>query len=318
MKICHVDPACGLDIPPKNWGAIEKIIWEFVNNQKLLGHESTYKLSSHINLGEFDIVHCHVANLAIGLQERNIPYIFQLHDHHAFHYGKDSHIFKENLKAIEGSLLTLLPGKFLVDYFNHPKAQYFSHGVNVNEFYPSPNPNPIKITNPKLLMVAANGLAGDKGYDRKGFKYGLALAAKHNLDITIAGPNFNKEFFNQHLEMFNYPKLNLVFDTPNNKLLELYHKHDIFIHPTMLEAGHPNLTMIEAAAAGLPIIANWEHETDFHGAWRSPRDIFHMEVGLKDIINNYDYYKVRAVATGKELSWKNRTKDLLEIYKNFI
>ena len=118
--------------------------------------------------------------------------------------------------------------------------------------------------------------------------------------------------------MFNYPKLNLVFDTPNNKLLELYHKHDIFIHPTMLEAGHPNLTMIEAAAAGLPIIANWEHETDFHGAWRSPRDIFHMEVGLKDIINNYDYYKVRAVATGKELSWKNRTKDLLEIYKNFI
>ena len=34
MKICHVDPACGLDIPPKNWGAIEKIIWEFVNNQK--------------------------------------------------------------------------------------------------------------------------------------------------------------------------------------------------------------------------------------------------------------------------------------------
>jgi len=29
MKICHVDPACGLDIPPKNWGAIEKIIWEF-------------------------------------------------------------------------------------------------------------------------------------------------------------------------------------------------------------------------------------------------------------------------------------------------
>ena len=33
MKICHVDPACGLDIPPKDWGAIEKIIWEFEINQ---------------------------------------------------------------------------------------------------------------------------------------------------------------------------------------------------------------------------------------------------------------------------------------------
>ena len=59
--------------------------------------------------------------------------------------------------------------------------------------------------------------------------------------------------------MLNYPKLNLVFDTPNSTLLELYHNHDIFVHPTMLEAGHPNLTMIEAAAAGLPIIANWEY-----------------------------------------------------------
>jgi len=316
MKICHVDPGCGLSIPPKNWGAIEKIIWEFEVNQKAIGHESTHKMAADINIGDFDIVHCHVANLANGLKERGIPYIYQLHDHHVFHYGKESHVFKENLEAIEGSLITLLPARFLVDYFNHPKAQYFSHGVNTDEFYP--NPILRRFKNPKLLMVAANGLGGDKGYDRKGFKYGLALAAKHNLEITIAGPDFNKEFFNQHLEMFNYSKLNLVFDTPNDKLLKLYHQHDIFVHPTMLEAGHPNLTMIEAAAAGLPIIANWEHETDFHGAWRSPRDIFHMEIGLKDILNNYDYYKMRAVAQARELSWKNRTKELLEIYKKLI
>ena len=42
MKIVHIDPACGLDIPPKNWGAIEKIIWEFEENQRKLGHESTH------------------------------------------------------------------------------------------------------------------------------------------------------------------------------------------------------------------------------------------------------------------------------------
>jgi len=39
MKICHVDPGCGLTIPPKDWGAIEKIIWEFEVNQTVLGHE---------------------------------------------------------------------------------------------------------------------------------------------------------------------------------------------------------------------------------------------------------------------------------------
>jgi hypothetical protein len=57
-----------------------------------------------LNLNEYDIVHCHVANLALELSERNIPYIYQLHDHHAYHYGKESHVYKENLKAIEGSL----------------------------------------------------------------------------------------------------------------------------------------------------------------------------------------------------------------------
>lgn len=318
LKICHVDPACGLNIPPKNWGAVEKIIWEFENNQKLLGHESTHKLASYISPGEYDIVHCHVANLAIYLQEKNIPYIFQLHDHHAFHYGKNSSTYKINLKAIEGSLTTLLPARYLVDYFNHPKTQYFSHGVNINDFYPK-QPLPTKLSTPKLLMIAANGLGGQSaGFDRKGFTYGLALAAKYNLEITIAGPNFNKSFFNENLWMFNYPKLNLVFDTPNSELLKLYHQHDIFIHPTMLEAGHPNLTMIEAAAAGLPIIANWEHETTFHGAWRAPRDVFEMERGLKDIVNNYNFYKKRAIATAKELSWENRTKELIEIYKEYI
>ena len=76
--------------------------------------------------------------------------------------------------------------------------------------------------------------------------------------------------------------------------------------------------MIEAAASGLPLIANWEHETDFHGAWRAPRDIFEMERGLNDILNNWDSYRKQVDTTSKELSWNNRTKELMEIYKRFI
>ena len=70
MNICHVDPACGLSIPPKNWGAIEKIIWEFEVNQNKLGHQSIHRLGGHIHKNEFDIVHCHVANLAVDLKNR--------------------------------------------------------------------------------------------------------------------------------------------------------------------------------------------------------------------------------------------------------
>ena len=181
MKICHVDPACGLSIPPKNWGAIEKIIWEFEQNQTKLGHTSIHKMAADIQLGEFDIVHCHVANLAISLQERGIPYIYQLHDHHVLHYGKNSHVYKENLKAIEGSLISLMPANWLVNYFDHPKCIYFSHGVNTDDFYPLPfHSLPI---NPKLLMLANNGLGGDHTFDRKGFEFGLGLAMMNNLEI---------------------------------------------------------------------------------------------------------------------------------------
>ena len=315
MKICQIDPGCGIPIPPPAWGAIEKIVWEFTQNQKQLGHEVDIKMSGQVKLGEYDIIHCHVANLAIGLAEQGIPYIYQLHDHHAYHYGKESHVYKENLKAIEGSLISLMPARFLVDYFDHPKCMYFSHGVNTSEFYPIEKEKP---TEPKLLMVANNGLAGDPTFDRKGFTYGLGLAMLNNLPITIAGPSDNKRFFNHHLWMLNYSKLNLAFDVPNSKLLELYHDHDIFIHPTMLEAGHPNLTMVEAAAAGLPIIADWEHNTTFHGAWRAPRNVFEMDKGLKDIMNNWELYKRKVNQTSNDLSWFNRSEEIIKIYKQFI
>lgn len=314
MKIAQIHPGCGIPVPPPAWGAIEKIVWEFICNQKELGHEVDLVWAQDIKKGDYDIVHCHVTNLAIQLAERGIPYVYQLHDHHTYHYGKNSNVYKENLKAIEGSQIALMPAKFLVDYFDSDKCVYFAHGVNDKEFYPIVKDHPKN--NPKLLMVANNGLAGDSTFDRKGFTFGLGLAMLNDLEITIAGPSDNKQFFNAHLWMLNYPKLNLVFDTPNTKLLELYHQHDIFIHPTMLEAGHPNLTMIEAAAAGLPIIANWEHATDFHGAWRAPRNVFDMDKGLKDILKNWELYKAQAIKTGHELSWYNRSKEIIKIYKS--
>jgi glycosyltransferase involved in cell wall biosynthesis len=312
MKICQVHPACGIDVPPKDWGAIEKIVWELHLNFLAQGHESEIKFATEINPGDFDIVHCHVGNLATMLREQNVPYVFQLHDHHAYHYGKDSYVFKENMEAIEGSIMSLVPARYLVDYFDHPKVQYFAHGVNTKEFYPVKKSKP---TEPKLLMIANNGLAGNPGFDRKGFTYGIALAQSRNLPITVAGPSNNKHFFNNHLWTLAYPKLNIIFDLPNSKLLDLYHQHDIFVHPTMLEAGHPNLTMIEAVAAGLPVIADWESKTDFHGGWRSPRDIFEMAKGLDDIMSNWDSYRQRCLHTAQELDWYNRVTELIKLYE---
>ena len=60
MKICQVHPACGIDVPPKDWGAIEKIVWEFHQNFLKQGHESEIKFATEINPDDFDIVHCHL------------------------------------------------------------------------------------------------------------------------------------------------------------------------------------------------------------------------------------------------------------------
>ena len=314
MKICQVDPGCGIPIPPPSWGAIEKIVWEFKCNQEKLGHEVHIRMASDIRPGEFDIVHCHVANLCETLQQNGVSYVYQLHDHHAFHYGKNSHVFKENYKAVEGSLISLMPARFLVDYFNHPKCQYFSHGVNVDFYYPDFN---IEKTG-EFLMVANNGLAGDSSYDRKGFNFGVGLASLLGKKITIAGPSNNKNWLNANPWVLTCSNLSLVFDPTPEQVRNLYQTHRIFVHPTMLEAGHPNLTMIEAAACGMPIIANWEMETDFHGAWRSPRDIINMHTGYQDIISKWDWYVQSSLNTAQELSWFNRSKDIIEIYQQFV
>jgi glycosyltransferase involved in cell wall biosynthesis len=89
------------------------------------------------------------------------------------------------------------------------------------------------------------------------------------------------------------------------------------MHPSELEAGHPNLTILEAAACGMPINGWIEMETDFYGIWRSPRDFFELLRGIDDITANYDSYSQQARKHAESLSWFNRTQDLLKIYERY-
>ena len=53
MKICQVNPGCGIPIPPPSWGAIEKIVWELTCNLKELGHEVDIKWANEIKKGDY-------------------------------------------------------------------------------------------------------------------------------------------------------------------------------------------------------------------------------------------------------------------------
>jgi glycosyltransferase involved in cell wall biosynthesis len=313
MKICQVHPGCGIPVPPPAWGAVEKIVWEFTCNLRELGHEVDIKYAAEIYPGEYDMVMVHVANLALFLADRDIPYIFQHHDHHAFHYGKDSSVYKENLEAMEKSIFSLVPARYLVDYFDTDKVHYFSHGADITKFYP----NETYPINHSLLMLANNGLGGYGSYDRKGFGLGVQVAMSRNLPITIAGPKNNENWLNDNPWVKGYSKLNIIWEPSNEQLRQLYTSHTIFLHPSDLEAGHPNLTLLEAAACGLPILGWIEMETVFHGLWRAPRNLNEMLRGLDTIINEYDEYRQRSLNTAQELSWLNRSKELIKLFNKY-
>ena len=307
MRIINVTPGL-LPIPPNGWGAVEKIIWEYHQNFLKLGHESEILYLDQVKSDRCAVVHIHVANLAIEAHKRGIPYYFTCHDHHAYLYGKDSNCFKENYNAIKNSIISFVPAKYLVKYFDLPNLKYLSHGVNTDFFKPTYR----VVDEYKLLCVANNGFIHDPSEDRKGFAFAIEAAKKLNLQITIAGPENNKKFFEKY--NFNYDKLNVMYNLSETDLLRLYQSHDIFLHPSILEAGHPNLTLLEAISCGLPIVGTLEDDNNLEGLYKSNRDVDEIINGITHVINNYGTYKKLTALTSKEKSWENIVNTLIGFY----
>jgi autotransporter strand-loop-strand O-heptosyltransferase len=305
MKIINVTPGL-IPIPPNGWGAVEKIIWETHNALLKLGHNSTIEYLDDVK--DCDVVHIHVANLANIAHERGIPYYFTMHDHHAYLYGKDSAVFKENMLAIKNAKKAFVPAKFLVGYFGNI-PEYFSHGVNIDYFTPSGT------SEPKLLCVANNGFIHDQAEDRKGFGYAIEAAKRLNLPITIAGPSNNKRYFEKYPS--DYEKLTILYDLTEDQLKDLYKEHSCFLHLSTLEAGHPNLTLLEAMASGLPVVGTYEDGNSLDGMIVVGRDVDQTVKAIEEVFANptrYLYYSNTARMQAKDLSWENRTKELLKHY----
>ena len=305
MKIINVTPGL-IPIPPNGWGAVEKIIWETHNSLLKLGHDSQILYLDDIK--DYDIVHIHVANLANIAHERGIPYYFTMHDHHAFLYGQDSEVFKENMLAIKNAKKAFVPAKFLVGYFGNI-PEYFSHGVNVEYF--SPGDYSIE----SFLCVANNGYIHDQSEDRKGFGYAIEAAKRLSLPITIAGPSNNKKYFEKFPP--DYDKLTILYDLTEDQLRDLYKEHSVFLHLSDLEAGHPNLTLLEAMASGLSVVGTYENYNSLNGMIKVDRNVDQIVRAVIDILGNpinYTRYSKAARQQAVDLSWDNRTKELIKHY----
>jgi glycosyltransferase involved in cell wall biosynthesis len=317
MKICQITTGM-IPIRPvgeMGWGAVEKIVREYKIALEKLGHEVHIKHLNEVldSWKEYDFIHCHMGNLALELDKYSIPYVFSLHDHHTEHYGKDSYCFKHNLEAMKKSTFSITHAEYLIEYFdNTDKLFYLTHAVNTSFF----NPSQQHLSGHKLLMVANNGLAGDYGFDRKGFRYGIEAAKALDLPITIVGTESNQRFFDIHRDLLSYDKLNLVASNPTeNELLSIYQSHTIFLHPSMLEAGHPNLTLLEAASCCLPTVATYKGSNDIKGLFRldniSTSEIIEK---INKIIENYPDLINSMKGERTNYDWIKTCKTLENIY----
>ena len=316
MRIVHV--ATGLiTIPPNGWGAVERLIWEYKIGLEKLGDTIEIKYMNELEKWPDTIVHAHLANQAIYCRDRGIPYVYSLHDHHTEWYGKDSWVFKQNLEAMKGSIVSFTHAEYLIDYFSETdKLFYLRHGANTEFFTPN-----VQIGRPHaLLMIANNGLAGDSGFDRKGFRYGIEAAKEMGLPITIAGHPDNNKFFEIHKDLLEYEKLTLKLTNPTDEeTRELYQSHTIFLHPSMLEAGHPNLTLCEAASACIPIVGTYRGSKHFPGMWVLPSiSVKEVARGIAETINTYEHRRQEMLAVRDYYSWDNVAETLHKYYENVL
>ena len=315
MKIALINLGT-IEIPPKSWGAIEKIIWNYKLQLEKLGHTVDIVFPWEImenGKQKYDIVHFHAANQALESYSDNMtPYVFSLHDHHVVRYGKHSPNYSNNLLAMKRSVASITHAEFLIDYFDTTdKLYYLSHGVD-SELYKDDNKSR---TEHKLICIANNGYANDPNYDRKGFRYSIEAAQKLDLPITIVGPKNNREnFFKANPDLLQYSKLTIIEDPSETEMIEILNKHTIFLHPSELEAGHPNLTIVEAMSCGLPVVGTYLGKNQLDGLVKCNRNTIDVTDKIKIVIDDYDNYRKKARETGLKYDWGVIVKQLVDYY----
>lgn len=298
----------GISVPPNGWGAIEEIIWNYKIGLEKLGHTVDFKYPLD-DLSSYDIVHCHAANQAIMLKERNIPYFFTTHDIHPYLYGDKSQLYHEHIIGINNSVKTFSPNKFFIPYFNNNKVNYLSHGVNT-DFYCPKEYRGIK----NILCVAANGKWNDE-YDCKGFILAYEAAKKLNYNITLAGPN--EEWFKNLDYDLNYDKLMIINKNLNKKeMRELYHNHDVLFNLSTNESGQPNLVILEALACGLPVLCTSIDDINISGLKEVDRNLESILEGFNEILKYSESYYYWAIGSSYKYTWDNVCKELEQFYIN--
>jgi glycosyltransferase involved in cell wall biosynthesis len=322
LKILQVQPG-NIPIERKEgggqWGAIEKIIWEYKKALEKRGHivhfmniDDTIK-----KYKDYDIVHCHMADLSLRLNQEKISYVNHIHDHHLEIYLKNSRCYHNNKSALDNSIFSLVPGEHMIDYFeHHPKLHFLPHGVDLDYY----KPDKTKHNTTSILCVGNNSIGGSDGitsFDRKGFHHAIKAAKMLGLPVIIAGPrNWNEQFFKDM--PYDYDKVKVIYDPSDAELLELYQGRNILVHASSVECGHPPLTILEGMACSLPTIATFMGKGVIHPDLEIKRKPSMIADAIQKVLDNYWYYSEWSDKVSSEFSWKRVCNELEELYEKSL
>jgi len=300
----------------RKWGAVELIQSEYQKHLRDQGINCEIKWLNEVEPDADTVVHIHVANLCAEAQKKGIPYIYSNHDHTSVHYGKGSWLYNQQLEAIKGSVFSICHAESVMNFFDSTdKLFYLPHGVDTGYYTPREQ----EYAEKKLLMVAANGMAGDYGIDRKGFRLGIEAAKKLNLPITIVGTEANAKFFEIHSDLLQYEQLTVDASNPTeDRKLQYFHEHSVFLHPSFLEFGSPNITLLESWACGLPIVGSYDGSRHIEGLQvLKALDVNEICSKVEYVYNNYDEIRSKMLTDRKKHDWSTIVGYLKRMYEAY-
>ena len=300
----------------RKWGAVELIQSEYQKHLRDQGINCEIKWLNEVEPDADTVVHIHVANLCAEAQKKGIPYIYSNHDHTSVHYGKGSWLYNQQLEAIKGSVFSICHAESVMNFFDSTdKLFYLPHGVDTGYYTPREQ----EYAEKKLLMVAANGMAGDYGIDRKGFRLGIEAAKKLNLPITIVGTEANAKFFEIHSDLLQYEQLTVDASNPTeDRKLQYFHEHSVFLHPSFLEFGSPNITLLESWACGLPIVGSYDGSRRIEGLQiLKALDVDEICSKVDYVYNNYDEIRSKMLIDRKKHDWSTIVGYLKKMYEAY-
>jgi hypothetical protein len=98
----------------------------------------------------------------------------------------------------------------------------------------------------------------------------------------------------------------------------LYNEHSIFLHPSELEAGHPNLTLLEAISCGLPIVGTYDGTKEINSIFKIERSTNSVVTGIQHVNSNIETFVNHTQIEKLQYDWSVICKRLLNIYNSVI